>query len=255
MTGSWSGASYSSIAALQRTLAMRSLDSIEFAGDEFVIDLGCGDGAITEELAGRVPQGHVVGIDPEPAQIDFARVNHKRSNLKFEYGDATTLSTEPCDLLVSFNALHWVHDLEAAVGRIFVALKPGGRIVFRFVGAGERQSWEQTIALTCEQPQWAGYFGGLQQPFEHRNKDQWSQLLTAAGFSDVAIEIDDEQWDFGSREGFYDWGTGTLGWWLAKLPTPMHRQFINDALDAYEALPNTPGVFRYIQFRVLATRP
>ena len=90
--GSWDGASYAGIAALQRELARESIAALSFSGDERVLDVGCGDGSVTAAIAEWVGQGRVLGVDLSPGQIAFARDNFGRPGLCFQVADADSLS-------------------------------------------------------------------------------------------------------------------------------------------------------------------
>lgn len=256
MVDEWGGEKYANIAELQHTLATAALDVIDWDPRATVIDLGCGDGVVTTEIALRVPEGNVLGIDPSEKQIDFAVANHVLPNLRFAVGDATTFEVNPArNVLTSFYALHWVHDLEQAAQRIFDALYPGGIVLMQHVGSGERQSLEETIALTSSSERWAQYFLDYQQPFEHRSDSEWNQLLVAAGFDDIEVHVEDIAWDFGDRAGFRAWCLGTFGAWTARLPEDRIDAFINEVLDAYATVIGRDGLFKFSQFRITARRP
>jgi trans-aconitate 2-methyltransferase len=104
---------------------------------ERVLDISCGDGRITAEIARRLGSGSVLGIEPSTRMIDFAKAHfadHTYPNLAFAVGDATALPfRREFDLVVSFNALHWVRDQNAALRGIREALKPTGRAFLEFV--------------------------------------------------------------------------------------------------------------------------
>ena len=65
----WNASEYYRRSALQKWLAARSLTGIDLSGSERVLDIGCGDGKITAEIAERLPSGSVVGVDPSAAMI------------------------------------------------------------------------------------------------------------------------------------------------------------------------------------------
>jgi trans-aconitate methyltransferase len=100
---------------------------VELLGDvngQRVLDVGCGDGALTERLvaAGAV----VVGIDSSVEMVAAARARGI---------DARVLSVLDLPFRGEFNAvfsnaaLHWVHDADGAIARMAASLKPGGRLV------------------------------------------------------------------------------------------------------------------------------
>ncbi len=100
---------------------------------ERILDLGCGTGQLTAEIAASGAQ--VVGLDSSPDMLGQARQNYPK--LKFVLADATSFSfEEPFDAVFSNAALHWVKDAEASVQCIAAALRPGGRIVAEFGGQG-----------------------------------------------------------------------------------------------------------------------
>src|SRR4030095_15665404 len=111
-------------------------------GSERILDVGCGEGKITAEIASRVPRGLVVGVDPSHDMIGFAQKHFTLAistgaslgNLRFEVADARRLSfKDEFDLAVSFNALHWIPEQDAALRAIRSALIPGGKAQFRLV--------------------------------------------------------------------------------------------------------------------------
>src|ERR1700694_5425730 len=88
----WDANKYSTNSAVQYRIAMVVLAEHAFRGDEAVLDLGCGDGKITHQLALRVPTGRVVGIDSSESMIRFAKETHAvQANLSFALKDVTNL--------------------------------------------------------------------------------------------------------------------------------------------------------------------
>src|SRR6478672_2165468 len=102
----WDGALYEQVNALQRWVADRSLADVFFDGAEQVLDIGCGDGAITARLAERLTTGEIQGIDVSPRMIRAAQDRHP--GLKVEVGDVLTMPYDAAfDVVTSFNVLHW----------------------------------------------------------------------------------------------------------------------------------------------------
>ena len=255
MTSRWDGASYSSVGALQRALAAAEVDTIAWRGDERVLDVGCGDGAITALLAARVPDGRVLGVDSAAAQIAFAAREHVAPNLRFEVQDAVdVVSPWSADVVTSFNALHWVPDLPAAAGRLAACATAGGRLVVRVVAHVGRESLESVILHVCRSSRWAERFAGFTSPTTHLSPEEWTALFAAAGFVDVVAEVEDREWDFGSREGFAAWLRVNAGSWSRRLTPDGVDPFVEDVLAAYLEVGGREGLFRFYQLRVRAIR-
>jgi trans-aconitate 2-methyltransferase len=100
---------------------------------ERVLDLGCGTGHLTNQIAARGAQ--IVGLDKSPAMIERARTHYPE--LRFQIGDAADFEfSEPFDAVFSNAAIHWMKDQDAVAASIGSALKPGGRFVAEFGGKG-----------------------------------------------------------------------------------------------------------------------
>ncbi len=72
MTG-WNAAEYSRCSSLQEAMGQEVLALLNLRDSERILDLGCGDGKITAEIAARVPRSSVVGVDPSRVMIGFAQ--------------------------------------------------------------------------------------------------------------------------------------------------------------------------------------
>lgn len=243
----WDGAGYGHISDLQRTMASNSIAAVTVNGDERVLDVGCGDGYVTRLIADRLPNGSVLGIDPSPRMIAAAQPS---DNAQFEIGDVTTMSFDSeFDLAVSFNALHWVHDQATAYANLAAALRPGGRLIVQFVCAGGHRSVEQVAMDVTRDPRWSGAFAGFTPPFVHIDPASLTSLADEAGLSITAQTVADQEWDFGSREGFTAWCTVGFTDWTSHLDAADVDAFVEAVVNRYEQIVGKPGVFRFMQLR------
>src|SRR5262245_154809 len=100
---------------------------------ERILDLGCGTGQLSSEIAAA--GSSVVGVDLSAEMVREAR--RKFPDLRFEVCDARALTfVQEFDAVFSNAALHWIPQAEQVVGGIASALKPGGRFVAEFGGKG-----------------------------------------------------------------------------------------------------------------------
>jgi trans-aconitate methyltransferase len=114
---------------------------------ERILDLGCGTGQLTAQLAST--GATVWGIDADATMIAKAQQNYP--HLKFEQADARNFQVEaPVDAIFSNAMLHWVKEPELAIECISRALKPGGRLVVEFGGKGNVQAISQALTNTLE---------------------------------------------------------------------------------------------------------
>jgi SAM-dependent methyltransferase len=98
-----------------------------------VLDVGCGPGGLTAEMARRVDPGHAVGLDLNEAMIAIAAAEHPPTrvpNLVFSRGDIRASRWErEFDLVNACRVLQWLPDPEAAVAAMARAAAPGGLVV------------------------------------------------------------------------------------------------------------------------------
>jgi trans-aconitate methyltransferase len=100
---------------------------------ERILDLGCGTGQLTAEIAHSGAQ--VVGLDNSADMLESARKNFPE--LTFVLGHAARFDfSQPFDAVFSNAVLHWVKDADGAVASSARALRPGGRFVAEFGGKG-----------------------------------------------------------------------------------------------------------------------
>ena len=99
---------------------------------EHILDMGCGTGHLTAEIASRA---NVLGIDRSAEMIAEAKKQHP--HLEFQIADATELAfNDQFDAVFSNAVLHWIHEPEKVVRGVTRALRLGGRFVVEFGGRG-----------------------------------------------------------------------------------------------------------------------
>lgn len=248
----WNASEYDRLAALQDTMGAEVLSLLQLKGNERILDIGCGNGKTTAAIAERVPQGSVLGVDASAEMIAFAKEHRTpdHPNLQFAIVDARHLPFEhEFDLVLSFNALHWIPDQALPLEGIHKALKPDGKAQLRMVIQGERTCIEDVVEANRKLPQWAGYFNGFRDPFLHLTPEQYAALAEKLGFRILSIRTSDKAWDFGSRDAFAARMKVTMIEWLQHLPQADRPAFLTEVLDRYEKIAATaPGEEHYFRF-------
>ena len=134
-TQRWDPDRYQRNAGFVAELGLPVLNLLAPRPGEDVLDLGCGDGALTEKLVAA--GARVVGVDASPDQVAAAR----RRGLDVQVADAAALPfRQAFDAVFSNAALHWVKDADAAIAGVARALRRGGRFVAEMGGAGNCQT-------------------------------------------------------------------------------------------------------------------
>ena len=90
----WNAADYAANSVVQQSWARELIARLKLRGDEHILDVGCGDGKVTAEIARAVPHGTVTGIDASAEMLKFAKKTFsvaKIPNLKFKASDARAI--------------------------------------------------------------------------------------------------------------------------------------------------------------------
>jgi SAM-dependent methyltransferase len=139
-TSRWDAADYARVGGFVPALGLAALDLLDPRPGEAILDVGCGDGALTEKILER--GASVVGIDNSPDMVGAAR----KRGLDARLMDAADLRfSEAFDAVFSNATLHWVLAKERAARAIWFALKAGGRFGGEMGGAGNLSRLRQAL--------------------------------------------------------------------------------------------------------------
>lgn len=186
-TYAFDGKKYRAASKHQKKWGCDLLSGISLKGDEHVLDLGCGDGILTEQLARAVPRGKVLGIDASASMIETAKML-ERENLSFAHMDINEMDLEnDLDLIFSNAALHWVKDHRRLLKNAHRALKPHGKILWEFGGDGNCPTFLDVMKKKIREDRYAGYFKDLEWPWYMPSKQQYTALIEAVGAFDYKI--------------------------------------------------------------------
>jgi len=179
MNQSWNPSTYANNAGFVPAYGASLVDALAPAAGMRVLDVGCGDGVLTAELAARGAQ--VLGVDASAAMVAAA----KARGLDARVIDAAKLPFEgEFDAAFSNAALHWVRAQDEALAGIRRALKPGGRLVAEMGGHGNVAAIMVALRAVAAQR-------GLpfQNPFCFPSADEQEERLGRCGFAVEEIRL------------------------------------------------------------------
>lgn len=245
----WDAATYHRVAGPQETWGRAVLDRLALRGDETVLDAGCGSGRVTALVADRLPHGRVIGVDASSAMVEQARA-HLGERATILQADLTELALpEPVDVVVSTATFHWILDHRRLFGRLFAALRPGGRLVAQCGGRGNLDAVVAVVDAVAAEPPFAASFSGWVLPVRFPSAQEAAADLEAAGFTDVDCHL--QPWPVAPEEPVAFLRTVVLRMHLDRLP-PDHRDaFVAEVTDR---LPD-PITLDYVRLNLAARRP
>ena len=234
----WDAADYHKHSSAQHAWANELIGKLALSGSEHVLDLGCGDGKITAEIAGMVPDGAVVGVDKSPEMIRFASEAFPTDgfpNLSFRVMDASSLSFDSeFDTVFSNATLHWVLDHGPVLGGIVRALKPGGRCLLQMAGKGNAQRFFETVLSGGPvREAWGRYFADLDFPYGFYSPEQYTPWLEDAGLTPVRVEIFPRDMTQQGADGLAGWMRTTWLPYTQRIPEADRERFVADAVAHY----------------------
>jgi SAM-dependent methyltransferase len=129
----WEPALYDAVHSYVSDYGRNLVDLLAPKTGERILDLGCGTGTLTHQIAQRAAS--VVGIDSSPEMVGQARQNYPK--LDFRLADVRRfIPPEQFDAVFSNAVLHWIQPPGDAIATVRKALKPGGRFIAEFGGKG-----------------------------------------------------------------------------------------------------------------------
>ncbi len=182
--------------AMLAPIGLAAMDRAQPGAGERVLDIGCGVGQSSLQLAARVgPKGTVLGVDISAPMLARARERARAealTNVTFENADAQThaLTPESVDLVFSRFGVMFFTDPDAAFANLHRALRPGGRLVFVCWQGLAQNPWmrESIAALAKHVPLPAPPPPDSPGPFSFADAARVSGILGRAGFRGVAHE-------------------------------------------------------------------
>jgi trans-aconitate 2-methyltransferase len=149
-----------------------------------VVDLGCGEGALTASLARRWPRARVVGIDSSAEMLAAAAAHAELGRVEFENGDVRDWRPDgPVDVLVSNAVLHWVPGHADLLRRWADDLAPGGELAVQVPG-NFRAPTHALLTELCRSPRWSARLSAVApQPDAVLEPAGYLDVLTGAGLA------------------------------------------------------------------------
>ena len=214
---------------------------------ERILDVGCGDGVLTEKIAACGCE--VVGVDASPDMTAAARAR----GLDARSMNAASLEFESeFDAVFSNAALHWMHPPEAVVEGMYRALKPGGRFVAEFGGAGNVAHIRRVLHASLERH---GLPPEDVDPWYFPTPEEYAALLGDAGFRVRSMEHFERPTVLPT--GVADWLESVARPVLAAVPDDDRVEFVKEVEAGLRPLLlGQDGVWRadYVRLRVLALK-
>lgn len=245
---SWSTEFYERNARFVSDLADEIVKMLDPQRGERILDIGCGDGYLTEKLASYGAK--LVGIDYSKTMVEAAR----RRGIDARHGDGEELQfDDEFDAAFSNAAMHWMVRASKTASGVFRALKPGGKFVGEFAGAGNAKIIRREIHGALQR---RGIDADAVDPWYLPEEDEYRLVLGEAGFTVRYIKLFD-------RPVWIDY---PLAQWIQTFGSPYikalndwdEQEFLREICERAEGeLLRADGKWKvdYTRIRFLAVKP
>ena len=195
----WDAEKYTSDFSFVHKYGSGAMELLDFSEIRSVIDLGCGNGALTKALRDRGLS--VLGIDASEELLGIAR--EKYPDIPFIRADAADFRAEkPVDAVFSNAVFHWI-DRErqpAMLSCVYKAMRKGGQLVFEFGGSGNNALIHEALRSEFEK---RGY--SYKMPFYFPGIGEYAPLVEQAGFQVRTALLFDRPTELEGENGLRDW--------------------------------------------------
>jgi SAM-dependent methyltransferase len=241
-TSKWDAADYARVGGFVAELGEAALDLLDPQPGEHILDVGCGDGALTAKIVER--GATVVGIDNSLSMVAAA----KARGLDVRLMDAAQLKfSEAFDAAFSNATLHWVLDKERAARAIWFALKPGGRFAGEMGGDGNlarlREALDDVLVARGFGPPTyaANWYPGV---------EEFIAVYEQAGFKDIDARLIERPTPL--EHGVAAWVTTFRRGWLDRAEVPDEER-----ADIAAAVAERVGsnIADYVRLRFIMRKP
>lgn len=174
------------------------LEEVNRKPEQKILDLGCGTGKLTGDLAELGAE--VIGVDASPEMVETAKANYP--GYTFQVADATALPFEnEFDTVFSNAVFHWIPNQDALLHSVYRALKPNGVLVCEF---GGYRNTEQVLSAFKEEFEAMGHT--FENPFYYPSTEEYSKLLRKHGFEVVFVRDFDRSTPLNDgKDGLRNW--------------------------------------------------
>jgi SAM-dependent methyltransferase len=251
---SWSMQRYQKYAKkYQIKQSLELLRRLPISVSDCILDVGCGDGQLTAQIAERVPQGKVVGIDHAASMLAEAN-KWTRLDLPLSFVE---MNAEDIQLhqrynwIVSFYCLQWIENKQAFFNRIPQLLQPYGRLAC--VMTNRNPYLYQARYTLIQQPKWRSYFEDYHDITDAFDDDGYAGYAQSIGLADVQCVTRAHDFPCQDREQLEKY-LQLVTPALVHVPLVLQDAFIRELTDCYlDHLPPKLSLLTYLVTTLTAT--
>jgi len=233
----WDADDYEKHSKSQQLWARELIQKLNISGDESILDIGCGDGKVTAEIASLLNSGRITGIDSSPEMISLAKSNFPgtiNKNIHFGIMDASSMSfTNEFDIVFSNAVLHWIQDHRPVLKGIFSSLKKGGTALLQMGGQGNAEGILAVLDDLIQTKEWCEHFRGFEFPYAFYSPEEYKKWIQQIGFKEHHTVLVPKDMIHQGRDGLEGWIRSTWLPYTQRINERNRNKFIEQIAAAY----------------------
>ena len=259
----WNPADYARHSQGQERWAKELFTLLAPQPHESILDIGCGDGRNTAQIAKLAPQGRVVGVDRSLEMVRFAQEHFPPGqfpNLTFKQADASELPfNAEFDAIFSNAVLHWVLDHRPVLVGIARSLRPGGRCVLQMGGKGNGDQVVAAMESCLSDPKWRAEWRPRESHYGFHGVGEYRTWIKEAGLVADSVELIEKDMVHEDRAAFTGWLRTAWHPYTTRVSAERREEFLEAATESYlsQFPPDEAGRVHVamVRLQVLAHRP
>ena len=233
----WDANEYQKSSSAKQKWAMELINKLKLKGSETVLDIGCGDGKITAEIATYLERGCILGIDSSVDMIElagktFTKEDHPNLNFKVKDFQDIDYKSE-FELIFSNAALHWIKGHADILKRIQESLKPDGRILIQMGGKGNAKKILDLADEMIKTTKWNQYFRGFSFPYGFYEPSEYENWLHEANLKPLRVELIYKVMVQKEIDGLKSWIRTVWMPYTQRIPQNRRENFIEELAENY----------------------
>ena len=258
MSTEWNAAEYHRVSDPQVSWGRAVLARLDLRGNERAIDLGCGTGRLTRELAARLADGEVLALDASRQMLEQA-VSHLAGvapPVRFVQASLPDIPVSGwADVVFSTATFHWVRNHPALFANVRTALAPGGLLHAQCGGGPNLRLARAPAEDVMGLPAFERWFRDFQGAWEFADDRETSARLAAAGFEDIETSLEAAPIELSDEHAYRAYvSTVVFRLHLSRLPESLQPAFVDEIVNRVAHLPQGFAL-DYWRLNLRARRP
>ena len=230
---------YSDAVRSQAFIGEELIHTIDFKPTDLVLDAGCGVGNLTLEIARKVPEGSITGMDISQGRIDQCKELFRKEkifNARFYTGSIEEMTEEEeYTIIFSNSVFQWVTDLNRAMDHFHRALRPGGLMAIQFPRLFGDHPMIFYPEKAIRELRLEEYFIDWSFPACVPSKEELMHAMERAGFTGILIREDETAFSFPTAQKLFD-HFKNVGYvrYVQRLPEEYKEAFLQKILQDIE---------------------